>query len=74
MIGENWQFVTDEPVEVADCRNINDQLRGMYRVYPSLIEENRRMSTCNRMDLQTLEPRPVIMLKNLPDQWMGEAS
>jgi hypothetical protein len=27
------------------------------------------MSTCNRLDLQTLGSQPMIMPKNLPDQW-----
>jgi hypothetical protein len=34
--------------------------------YPNLIKENRRMSTCNRLDLQTLGSQPM-MPKNLPD-------
>ena len=29
-------------------------LRGIYRMYPILTKEVRRMSTCNRLDLQTL--------------------
>ena len=33
------------------------------------MKENRRMSTCNRLDLQTLESQPV-MPKNLPDHWL----
>jgi hypothetical protein len=33
---------------------------------PNLIKENRRMSTCNRLDVQTLGSLPI-MLKNLPD-------
>ena len=58
--GENRQLVTDEPVEfekwpveVEDCMKIIDYFRGIYRIYPSLTKENRRMSTCNRLDLQT---------------------
>jgi hypothetical protein len=77
MIGENWQLVTDEPVEfekipveVQDCRKITNHFRGIYGIYPDLIKENRRMSTCNRSDLQTLGSRPI-MPKNLPDHWLG---
>ena len=33
------------------------------------MKENRRMSTCNRLDLQTLGSQPV-MPKNLPDHWL----
>ena len=35
MVGENRQFVTDEPVEVQDCRKITDHFRGIYRIYPN---------------------------------------
>jgi hypothetical protein len=67
MIGKNRQLVIDEPVEVQHCRKITDRFRGIYRIiYPNLIKENRRMSTCNRLDLQTLGSKPI-MLKNLPD-------
>ena len=79
MIGKNWQLVTNEPVEfekqpveVQDCRNITHLFRGFYRrIYPNLIKENRRMSTCNRLDLQTLGSQPIIMPKNLPDHWLS---
>ena len=61
MIGENRQSITNEPVEfekwpveVQDCRKITDHFWGIYRIYPNLIRENRRMLTCNRLDLQTL--------------------
>ena len=70
---EYQQLITDEPVEfekepveVEDCRKITDQFRGIYRMYPNLIKENQRMSTCNRLDLQILGSQPV-MPKNLPD-------
>ena len=32
------------------------------------MKENWRMSTCNRLDLQTLGSQPI-MPKNLPDHW-----
>ena len=76
MIGENRQLVTNEPVEfekqpgeVQECRKIADQCRGNYRIYPDIRKGNWRMSTCNRLDMQTLGSRPVIMPKNLPDHW-----
>jgi hypothetical protein len=69
MIGDNRQLVTNEPVEVQDCRKITDYFKGLYRrIYPNLIKENRRMSTCSRLDLQTLGSQPI-MPKNLPDHW-----
>ena len=43
---------------------IADRFRGIYELYPNLIKENRRMSTCNRLDLQTLGSQPI-MPKNL---------
>jgi hypothetical protein len=51
MIRENRELVTDEPVEVQDCKEIIDHLRGIYGIYFNLMKENRRMSTCNRLDL-----------------------
>ena len=32
------------------------------------------MSTCNRLDLQTIGSQLVMMPKNLPDQWSRKAS
>ena len=76
MIGENRQLVTYEPVEfekypveVQDCRKITDHFRAIYRIYPNLIKENWRMSTRNRLDLQTLGSQPI-MPENLPDHWI----
>ena len=63
---ENWQLVTNEPVEVQDHMKITDHFKGIYRIYPNFMKENRRMWTCNRLDLQTLGSQPV-MPKNLPD-------
>ena len=40
--------------------------REIYRIYSNLIKENRRMSTYNWLDLQTLGSQPI-MPKNLPD-------
>ena len=36
---------------------------------PNLIKKTRRMSTCNRLDLQTLGSQPV-MPTNLPNHWL----
>ena len=43
-----------------------DHFRGIYGVCPNLVKENRRMSTRNRLDLQTLGSQPI-MPKNLPN-------
>ena len=64
MIGENRQLVTNEPVEfkeklieVQECRKFTDHFRRICRIYhPNSITENRRMSTCNRLDLQHSRP------------------
>ena len=73
-IGENWQLVTDEPVEGQDCRKITDHFRGIYRMYPNSVKENRRMSTWNRLDLQIPLGCQPIGPKNLPDHWLRLSS
>ena len=42
---------------------ITDHFRGIYRIYPNLTKENRRMSTWNRLDMQTLGSQPVVPKK-----------
>ena len=76
MIRENRQLVTNEPVEFEklpggfqDCGKITDYFRGIYSgIYPNSIKEDKRISICNRLDLQTLGSQPV-MPKNLSDHW-----
>ena len=48
------------PVEVQDCRKITDHTRGIYKIYPNLIKDNRRLSTSNQLDLQTLGSQPLL--------------
>ena len=60
LIWENWQLVTDEPVEVQDFRRITDRFRGIYGIYLKLIYKIRRMLTCDRVDLQTLGSQPIM--------------
>ena len=45
-----------------------DHVKGIYRIYPNSIKENRRMSICNRLDLQTGGSQPVVP-KNLHGHW-----
>ena len=59
-------WVWDQLFEVGDCRKITNHFRGICRVYPNFIKQNRRMSTCSRLDLQTLGSQPI-MPKNLPN-------
>ena len=37
-------------------------------MYPNLVKGNWMMSTCNRLDLQTLGCQ-LVMPKNLPNHW-----
>ena len=68
LIGENRRLVTNEPVEfekqpveTQDRMKITDHLRGIYiKIFPHLSKENKRMSTCNRLDLQTLGSQPIM--------------
>ena len=64
MIRENRQLVTIKPVEVQDLGKITNHFRGIYRIYPNLIQENRRMPTYNRLDLQTLGSQTVMPKKS----------
>ena len=54
MIGDHRQLVTNEPVEfekqpveVEDCSKIIDHFRGIYRMYPNIMKEIRKVSTRN---------------------------
>jgi hypothetical protein len=67
LIGKNWQLVTNEPVEfekklvdVQDFKKITDHFRGFYKINPNLIKEKWRMSTCDRLELQTLGSQPIM--------------
>ena len=64
MIQQNRQLVTDEPVEflrnnqlkfIKNTGKLPIILEEMIEYTPNLVKENRRMSTCNRLDLQTLQ-------------------
>ena len=43
------QLVTDELVEVGDFRRVTNHFRGIF-----IIRKNRKMSTCNWLDLESL--------------------
>ena len=64
--GQLVKFVK-QLVEVEDCKKITDHFRGIYRMHPNLMKENRRMSTCNQqLDLQTLGSQ-LVMPKISPE-------
>jgi hypothetical protein len=62
MTRENRLLVTDKlvefpkfkPVEIQDFRKIADHLRRMYEMCLKLVKKNRKISTCNWFDLETL--------------------
>jgi hypothetical protein len=61
MNGKNRTLVADEPIEVEkitlevqDFRKIIDHVRGIYRIHLKLIEKNQKITTHNRLDLETL--------------------
>ena len=57
----------DEPVEVQDLRRITDHSRGIYRgIYLEWIKQDRKMSTCNRVDLESLGSWPTLYAQKLP--------
>ena len=73
MSEKNRQLVTDEhirlslrnkSVEAGDFRRVTDHLRGIYRVHLKWVKQNWKMSTCNRLDLESLRSWPT-MSKNL---------
>ena len=63
MSAENRWLVSFEPVEVTD------PLRMICRIFLKLMKKYRKTSTCNRLDLETLGSRPV-MLKFFPNTTM----
>ena len=64
MIGENWQLVTDEPVEVQDCRKVTDCFGRIYIINPNLMKENKRMSTRISTDYAQKSPRSLLTTCN----------
>jgi hypothetical protein len=58
MNGENQPLVTDKPVEfeklpVKDFKKITNRFRRIYEIYLKSIKDNRNITTCNRLDLET---------------------
>ena len=52
-------------VEVQDFRKTTDRFRGIYDIYLDLIKKSRKITTCNRLDLEPLRFWPI-MHRNLP--------
>ena len=53
LINEQVEF-EKQAVEVQDYRKITDPFRGIFRIYHKLIQKNRKTTTCNRLDMETL--------------------
>ena len=73
MNGESRLLVTDEPVEfekqlveVEDFRKITNDFRAVYGIYLKWMKETRKITTCDRLDLEMLGFRPI-KAKNLPE-------
>ena len=73
MSGENRCLVTNEPVEfekrpveVRGFRRTTDHFRGIYGIYLGWIKQHRKMSTCNRLDLDSPDLDRLYMPKNFP--------
>ena len=72
MIGENGPLVTDEPVGWSSkLQEGYPTFRGIYRIHLKLIKKNRMISTCNRLELETLRSW-AIMSKNPPWTLFGD--
>ena len=55
------------PTEVEEFRKITEHFKGIWRINLKLIKKNhRKMSTCNRLNLETLGSR-LLMSKIIPD-------
>ena len=52
-------------LKVQDFRRITDRFRGIYRIYIKWMKRNQKMSTCNRLDLESLGSW-LTMPKNFP--------
>ena len=41
-------------VKVQDFKRTTDPPRGIYKIHPKLVKRKRKITTCNRLDLETL--------------------
>ena len=69
---ENWWLVISEPVEFGnwpiDVQDLSKYPQSFYKNLwntPKVIKNNRKIATCNRLDLETLGCWPI-MPKHLP--------
>ena len=50
----NWLSLRNNWLKLKDSGDLRIHFRGIYRIYLNLLKRNRKMSTCNRLDLETL--------------------
>ena len=57
-----WIYEREDPlpVQVQDCRHTANNLRAIYRICLKLIKKIWKKSTCNWLDLETLESWPIL--------------
>ena len=48
------------PVQVQDFRHIANHFKRIFKIYLTLIEDKRKISTCNWLDLETLGYRLIL--------------
>ena len=67
MNGENQKLVIDDhadfeklPVGIQDFKKTTKHINEILKIYFELLKKTRKMSTCNRCDLETLGSRPIM--------------
>lgn len=67
MNGENRPLVTDDPVEVEEklvkvsrLKENYSSFTKIYKIYLKLMKTNQKVSTCIRLDFETLGSRPIL--------------
>ena len=50
----NWLSLRNNWLKIGDFMRITSHFEIIYRIYFSLIKQSRKMSTCNRLDLESL--------------------
>ena len=63
-MGRIWALVTDAPVEfekqsIQDFGKIIDSSRDIYKILLNLMKKDRKMSTCDRLVLETLGSQAI---------------
>ena len=65
LLEKNQQLITNELAKIWDFMIITNHFRGIYRVYLTWIKPDRKMSTSDRLDLESLGSW-LTMSKKLP--------